>query len=110
MNDQKLLELAARAAGVKGVWQEWWDDLTDSKSCGIAPNGACGGDWWNPLEDDGKALRLAIRLGICIVFMEECDSVVAEHSAHGVMIVEAMDDYGTRRSIVRAAAEIGSRP
>jgi hypothetical protein len=110
MSNQSLLELAAKAAGVKGVWQERWDDLTDSTSFGIAPNGSCGRDWWNPLKDDGEALRLAIKLGICIVFIEDSDSVAAEHSAHGVMIVEAMDDYGTRHAIVRAAAEIGSRP
>ncbi|ANI54385.1 hypothetical protein PDR5_26550 [Pseudomonas sp. DR 5-09] len=41
--------------------------------------------------------------------MEDCDSVGAEQSAHGVMIIEAMDSYGTRRAIVRAAAEIGNR-
>lgn len=109
MNDREMLELAAKAAGVKGVWREWWDDLTNSTSFGIAPNGSCGREWWNPLKDDGEALRLATKLGICIVFMEECDSVGAEHSAHGVMIIEAMDSYGTRRAIVRAAAEIGNR-
>ncbi|WP_028236736.1 hypothetical protein [Pseudomonas brassicacearum] len=100
MSDQQLLELAAKAAGMdppfdkNGVLSAWVGTMEN-------------GHWWDPLNDDGDALRLAIKLGICIVFMEEHDSVGAEHSLHGVMIIEAMDDFGTRRAIVRAAAEIG---
>jgi len=103
MNDCALLDLAAKAAGI---------DLEENRHC------PSGGIWivdkksgldvvWSPLTNDGDALRLAIKLGICIVFMEDHDSVGAEHSRHGVMIIEAMDDFGTRRAIVRAAAEIG---
>jgi len=103
MNDYELLRLSAKATGFEleyrlGSDAFYYDD-PDS-----------GREQWDPLSDDGQALRLATKLGICIVFMEECDSVMAEHSTHGVMIVEAMDDYGTRRAIVRAAAEIGNRP
>ena len=103
MSENELLRLSAKAIGFeleywRGSDAFYYDD-PDS-----------GREQWDPLSDDGQALRLAIKLGICIVFMEECDSVVAEHSAHGTMIVEAMDDYGTRRAIVRVAAEIGSRP
>lgn len=98
--DEKLLMLAAKAEGreppidANGVFSAWVGTLKN-------------GHWWNPLEDDGDALRLAVKLGICIVFMEDSDSVGAEHSRHGVMIIEAMDDFGTRRAITRAAAEIG---
>jgi hypothetical protein len=102
MNDNELLRLSAKAIGFELEYRRGSDafyyDDPDS-----------GRERWDPLSDDGQALRLAIKLGTCIVFMEECDSVVAEHSAQGVMIVEAMDDYGTRRAIVRAAAEIGNR-
>ena len=97
--DEKLLMLAAKAEGreppidANGVFGAW-------------VGSAESGHWWNPLEDDGDALRLALKLGICIVFMEEHDSVGAEHSKHGVMIIEAMYDFGVRRAIVRAAAEL----
>ncbi len=102
MTDRELLELAAKAAGEDVEW------LPDQK---VFYRKSC--DWpqekgfFLPLHNDGEALRLAIKLGICIVFMEDHDSVAAEHSRHGVMIIEAMDDFGTRRAIVRAAAEIG---
>ena len=93
MSDRELLELAAKAAEVHaGFINEYGGGKT-----------FC----WNPLTDDGDALRLAVKLGICIVFLEDSDSVGAEHSRHGVMIIEALDDFGTRRAITRAAAEIG---
>lgn len=60
---------------------------------------------WNPLSSDGDALRLAIKLHIDLVFMPEHDSVVAHHD--DCQCVDALDDFGTRRVIVRAAAEIG---
>ncbi len=102
MNEHELLQLSAKAAGFdleyrRGSDAFYYDD-PDS-----------GREQWDPLSDDGQALRLAIKLGVSIVFMEDHDSVGAEHSAQGVMIIEAMDDFGARRAIVRAAAEIGSR-
>lgn len=110
MNDKELLELAAKAAGVKGVWHEWWDDQTDSTSCGIAPKGACGRDWWNPLRRDGEALRLAVSLHLIIMVNPTC----TETAAPGLVRTrENFADSGgdkyaaTRRAITRAAAEIG---
>jgi hypothetical protein len=85
MNDKELLYLAAKAAGIEVVTPTM---LEYGK--------------WNPLEDDGDALRLAVKLGLGIVF------------THGRIIVGldgkciAEDEEGnTRRAIVRAAAEIG---
>lgn len=103
MSDQKLLELAAKAAGIAPVLC-----FESARNC-LRIGDRESYRLWRPLDDDGDALRLAVKLGVCIVFMEDHDSVGAEHSAHGVMIIEAMDEYGTRRAIVRAAAEIGSR-
>lgn len=101
MTDKEMLELAAKAAGYELI--RW------NNALGFVIRNADGyPQKWNPLAQDGDALRLAIKLGICIVFMEDHDSVGAEHSRHGVMIIEAMDDLGTRRAIVRAAAQIGS--
>jgi len=98
MTDRELLELAAKAAGVE------WDVLYD-------------GPWipgigkWNPLTNDGDALRLAVKLCLSMdLFSNEilvgytpncndCDQVVEEIDS---------DPYAaTRRAIVRAAAEIG---
>ena len=78
MTDREMLELAAKAAGVE----------------------------WNPLTDDGDALRLAVKLGICYF---DGDLAVC-FGADGRNITEpfGIDPYAaTRRAIVRAAAEIG---
>ncbi len=75
MTDRELLELAAKAAG----------------------NGFVIG-YWNPLTDDGDALRLAVALGL-----------TARMSYNGQDYEAANKDpyAATRRAIVRAAAEIG---
>lgn len=62
---------------------------------------------WNPLDDDGDALRLAVKLLFEIDMGRGC--IVIRH-ATGIKILEAFnnDPYAaTRRAIVRAAAEIG---
>ena len=62
---------------------------------------------WNPLTDDGDALRLAVKLDMII-------DVRGNHSAVAVWpdVVEPIDKdpyAATRRAIVRAAAAIGSK-
>ena len=115
MDDRTLLELAAKAAGLEGY----------SNSVGSGPiyrkfhTGLQ--DWvrWNPLTDDGDALRLAVRLHISIdhnkpacqqryVVAERCG---CEMMYEPVCAVEDVDDEtdrdaATRRAIVRAAAEM----
>lgn len=100
MSDQQILELAAKAACIGPVLC-----FESARNC-LRIGDRESYRLWRPLDDDGDALRLAIKLGICINFIEDHDSVGAEHSLHGVMIIEAMDDFGTRRAIVRAAADI----
>lgn len=59
MTDRELLELAAKAAGYK------YEKYVESE--GLWLNDSCpdyGYDWWNPLDDDGDALRLAIDIGV----------------------------------------------
>lgn len=106
--DRKLLELAAKAAGFDVEWREWitsrmaeFRRIKHTKHAGF---------WiedrqWNPLTDDGDALRLAHKLGMdvdmcaCWVAYEGRDEV---HTIEfGCTITEA------RRAITRAAAEIG---
>lgn len=98
MDDRELLELAARAAGLKARW--FPEHAPGLKLFGVnAP--------WNPLADDGDALRLAVRLHIGIGFHH--DAIAAMHLDSGRSWTEPYDDnhhVATRRAIVRAAAAI----
>ena len=111
MNDRELLELAAKAAGLTIIGSipsilhdDDWLETTDN-----------GPDmFWNPLQNDGDALRLAVKLnmGISIPVMAathaRVDVITFRNSGVNVMESCNNDPYAaTRRAIVRAAAEIG---
>lgn len=104
MTDRELLELAAKAAG----YEVKWSDITE---CFWIREGSCfDEDSWVPLEDDGDALRLAVKLGLIINIWIEAKKVFAgqEVLAQGVIEPITNDPYAaTRRAIVLAAAEIG---
>lgn len=114
MNDRELLELAAKAAGIEVRWTD--SDIYRGsflRKVVPAPQSPCS-EWlyWRPLHDDGDALRLAMKLGICIQFIPECDTACAyqERSTTGEPFnvhVAALGDIETRRVITQAAAEIG---
>ena len=111
--DRELLELAAKAAGIDckgwvmpgGRSDGWHGMYTGSDEDGSYLR-------WNPLTDDGDALRLALKLGIDFKIKSGAtwwdrqprDGLVQSigHEPHN-------DDpfAATRRAIVRAAAEIG---
>lgn len=102
MNDRELLEYAAKAAGYEVEWSDitecFWGD----------------GDSWGPLEDDGDALRLAVKLNLIVGAYGTYTSVFQTSApAPSEEIVcwygsSNQDPYAaTRRAIVRAAAEIG---
>ncbi len=115
MNDRELLELAARAAGVGYTWSEFWETMARPLNDG---SGWDNRATWNPLKDDGDALRLAVVLGLTV----ECDfndsdtcttsetrgEILADESS-GMLgeLVGEPEFAATRRAIVRAAAEIG---
>lgn len=100
MTDRELLEQAAKAAGIK-----------HSPSI----TAACRGErtWWNPLIDDGDALRLAVKLGLRVGSDgQSLNPLVRCWRAHyekpDIYEPQGTDPYAaTRRAIVRAAAEIG---
>lgn len=105
MIDRELLELAAKAAGIEHPGGEHSVEndgrLWDCKEL----------RWWNPLTDDGDALRLAVKLKICI-YSNNCVRVdyVRTDWIPTIPIYEEFGDdpyAATRRAIVRAAAEIG---
>lgn len=116
MTDRELLEFAARAAGY-GYLTVWREKITDYDSahygesalCVAGPGGECGS--FNPLTDDGDALRLAVDLGIQIIPGEnyvECVKVM--RSLKDCRFLEMHKDdkrAATRRAVARAAAEIG---
>lgn len=68
-----------------------------------------GRDYWNPIDDDGDALRLAVKLRLW-VGQHEDGVTVSDLYARFTVIEEdhGTDDISaTRRAIVRAAARIG---
>jgi hypothetical protein len=100
MTDNELLALAAKAVNGGG-----WHQITHD-----TPNGRN----WNPLIDDGDALRLAVmlRLDIFMAAPGSPDATVEVIAIHGkdeapfaIETLDGGDPYAaTRRAIVRAAA------
>jgi len=108
MTDKQLLRDAAKAAGIKLVF----DSYGLPRDCtGIKPAmDILSAKVWNPLIDDGDAQRLLVALKIDILFDEESDNSVVVAQTFRVFESETINDdpyAATRRAIVRAAAEIG---
>lgn len=96
MTDQQLLELAAKAAGIEVYW-------CDSNSCFWLADES---DSFVPLDHDGDALRLAVKLMLDVSV--NLDFVQVWGADFNVRESNDNDPYAaTRRAIVRAAAEIG---
>ena len=105
MTDREMLELAAKAYGINGLDF----DYAEKEGFGYfgprlpAMSGICAQihRYWNPLEDDGDALRLAVTLS----FIDDGDwpAVTNEIYTH------CNGDWfaATRRAITIAAAKIG---
>lgn len=98
MKDHELLEAAAKAMN-GGAWHPLTHDT---------PN-----DAWNPLENDGDAFRLAVKLDFRIDVDRDIAWAAVMLPRHlNLDAVLQTDEKGdpyaaTRRAIVRAAAEIG---
>jgi len=105
MNARELLELAAKAAGVEikvAIGDTLW-----------RPDGIP----WNPLTNDGDALRLAVQLKLIVTFTDNLGPCVSvgrrlgpfSHEPMPILHFNAQRDSdlaATRRAIVRAAAEL----
>lgn len=100
LTDRELLELAAKAADVNLYWTKDGQKLFARSGGNQTP--------WNPLEHDGDALRLAVRLKMNINIGSE-GVFVSRYEDEPVIAQKNNDDpyAATRRAIVRAAAEIG---
>jgi len=105
-DDRTLLEKAAKAAGI-GLWTEW----EDGGPTGRYRIGA-DGDTWNPLTDDGDALRLAVKCFLVIDIGPVSVSVHENNGRHDIGFEWRGDDpnAATRRAIVRAAAALSESP
>jgi hypothetical protein len=103
MTDKELLELAANAAGITGDWCRWHQSYGDEWVEGIDTGAPF---LWNPLTDDGDALRLAVKLGIRF---EKTDTFAVAWGAEKQFTEPLTNDpyAATRRAVTRAAAEIG---
>lgn len=100
MTDRELLELAAKAAGIELRWHPDGTAYSDSRCKDY-------GGVWNPLTDDGDALRLAATLKMNVDIRDSCAEVVIfVNDGCGVTTAKCYSG-ATRRAIVRAAAEIG---
>lgn len=112
MNDRELLELSAKAVGVdlQPIEIKNVTYLGDDRFIGymVSPEKWPRG-WFNPLTDDGDALRLAVQLSLTVYqwSMSEC-CVCTEDGTINEGVVYKKDPFAaTRRAIVLAAAEIG---
>lgn len=110
--DRDLLELAAKAAGLKHL--EWSPLRTGSTMAHIhRDDSGRREELWNPLTDDGDALRLAVKLHLFIRpygFLGPDGGAVVVGVADWPGIAESANGdqlAATRRAIVRAAAEMG---
>lgn len=108
--DRELLEMAAKAIDLFAAWPKS-DYAIDIGDDGIYCYGMGKGLSWNPLEDDGDALRLAVRLDLLILPYRNDRAIRVTRLDQPETIVSfgtPEDEYAaTRRAIVRAAAEIG---
>jgi hypothetical protein len=114
MTDRELLELAAKAAGL-----EFDPTAKAARGLKVVRDGAvCQSDQvlWNPLTNDGDALRLAVKLSIelewrfdgRLVAFKQVDPLNLDKKRFFAIEGSREDrQANTRRAIVRAAAEIG---
>lgn len=101
MTDRELLEMAAKAAGISGAFENgviWYkNEFGDDAG-------------FNPLADDGAALRLAVAMKFDIITdVPRDESYAGTRNRSATAYVDHDEDpcAATRLAIVRAAAEIG---
>lgn len=105
--DRELLELAAKAAGLPYV--KPLPEYDGNLGLEVGSDNPMRCRTWNPLTDDGDALRLAVKLKMSID-VEERTQHAWSHIVWVAPCFEPLidDPYAaTRRAIVRAAAAIG---
>jgi len=110
-DDKELLELAAKAAGMnKWAWCDKWGAMAQKRDEG----GFVFDSYWNPLDDETEALRLAVKLKLHIGVNSENKVFCYLPNSNMAAMLESCEGNGIdapiasiNRVIVRAAAEIG---
>jgi hypothetical protein len=104
MTDHELLQLSAKAVGFELEYRRGSDafyyDDPDS-----------GREQWQPLSDDGQAVRLAVELQLSILWFTNLQYVMVERRGFGENIgwTDEADRAGAlRRAITIVAAQIGT--
>ena len=116
MSDRKLLELAAKAAGMVVLERPWNDDdgwFFCEQHGSPAMHFRKGADphyyskAWLPLTDDGDALRLAVALRMTVGVERDHVYAIGEDMDAVEMFTGPDIAADTRRIILRAAAQLG---
>jgi hypothetical protein len=117
MTNRELLELAAKAAGIR-IDVTFTDSYPPSNlphGFVVVVNSTGGHSFWNPLRDDGDALRLAVKLDLSVVISQDHVEVnnFPMTGTGELRVGEPFLSEDTapcvRRAIVRAAAELGKK-
>lgn len=108
MTDKELIELAAKAAGI-AILRPRLDNpiCADMLLAERTDDGHAIG--WNPLTDDGDALRLAVKLGFHIYQPTDIAVVTVARNDKNLAWSQSIDGdalKATRFAIVKLAAQI----
>jgi hypothetical protein len=106
MTDLELVKFAAKAAGIEVRYQPITRRFLYQKEL---PSEGFYLAYWNPIIDDGDALRLAVKLNFLVDVSAIQEETEAGDGTNGYQCeLHKGDPYAaTRLAIVRAAAEIG---
>lgn len=105
MNDRELLEMSAKACGIEiATW-------SNCQAGGFQTQEGARGKFWNPLDDDGDAMRLLTKLNLEIERSKLADRAYVGLVGEAPWVEYVNDEQDiyacTRRAIVCASAEIG---
>lgn len=99
-SDRELLEKAAKAAGLPYKWLPALGRMSHIIDAGRIEH-------WNPLADDGDALRLAVKLDLQVRQVHFAAHAGWPDRFWRTVAHEDDKIAATRRAIVRAAAALG---
>ena len=97
-NDRELLEAAANAAWLKH------NGFTSGRGLHVNGDPEYESGWWNPITNDGDALRLAVKLALEIRPGVGMVTAAGNGVWEEVPTAEYSREEATRRAIVQAAA------
>ena len=107
MTEREMLELAAKAAGIKGKWSY-------RGSCIVIEGLGVSWKHWRPSVDSGDALELAgaLNINLDICYEESIDAWVFDRDTQEIIVhideqVAGDKMAAIRLAITKAAAELG---